>query len=335
MQKTIIFVAGRSGGHIIPCISLAQEVKQQSAQTRTIFLTTNTPLDNQIIAQHSWIDNHYAYNLGNFPGKKFWKYPSFITQFLICFFKSLWLFYTTKPTKITSTGSYIAIPICYAAKLLRVPIELYELNVIPGKAIKLLAPLANTVHICFKQTQQYLPKIACGLASYPLKSILKNNTLSQLDALQKLGLSANKKTILILGGSQGSQFLNNLIKDYVQSSPDIQVIHQTGNDHSLDWQALYKKYTIAALVFDFAANIEQYYAAADIILCRAGAGTLFELVHLNKKVLTVPLETASTNHQKYNALALAEQYPNLITVLEQREIVTNLSVFTQKLNALS
>jgi len=317
MHKTIIYVAGRSGGHILPCISLAQEYKEESCSSKTIFITINTNLDTTIIAQHPWIDQHYAYNLNNFPGSKLWRYPSFCLQFLFCFLKSLRLIYKAKPTTIISTGGYIAIPICLAAKIMRVPIELYELNVIPGKAIKLLAPLATRVCICFS-----------------IKPVLKKTKLSREQALENLNLTTSKKTIFVLGGSQGSQFLNILMAKFAPYADNVQIIHQTGNNTSIDWNALYAQHNIPAYVFDFASNIENYYAAADVVICRSGAGTLFELVQLEKKAITIPLQTASTHHQKYNALALAEQYPELITLLEQNAIENDPTVFVQKVQAL-
>lgn len=333
MHNTIIFVAGRSGGHILPCINLAQELKKQSLASKFIFITTNTPLDNKILANHKWIDAHHALKLDNFPGKKIVKYPSFIWQFFICFIQSAYIIYTTKPKEIISTGGYIALPICFAAKLLRVPITLYELNVIPGKAIKVLAPFASTMHSCFLQTQNYLPNIKCCLTAYPIKQSLKKLP-SQDDALKELGFSVEKKTIFILGGSQGSLFLNKLIHAIVQSTHSLQIIHQTGNDDSIDWQAFYTHQQIPAYIFSFDSAIERYYAAADVVICRAGAGTLFELIHSNKKAITIPLQIKSTDHQKYNALALAEQYPHLITVLEQQEIENNPTFFIEKLNNL-
>jgi len=315
--KKLAFVAGRSGGHVLPALTLAQQ-----SNTNVLFFSTDTALDKKLLTGQNVVC--IPLTLQNIPRKKVYKFPHFIWQFTRSFCISLRQLRTHKPTTVISTGGYVSIPVCLAAKLLRIPIELYELNIIPGKATKFLAPLADTIHICFEQTKQYLPAHTCTVAPYPLRFTEQDKQADKTAILQQLGFSPNKKTIVILGGSQGSLFINNTIKQALENNKklhnNIQIIHQTGSHDPFNWPAFYKKNHISAIAFDYQDDIKKYYIAADLIVCRAGAGTLFEIAFFEKKCITIPLETATTAHQVDNAQAMAKRYPQLFTVVRQQEL---------------
>src|SRR5207244_2358621 len=144
-----------------------------------------------------------------------------------------------RPEAVITTGSHVAIPVCIAAKILGIPIELYELNVVPGKTIKFLAPLSYKIWICFEQSIRSLPSNKCSLTDYPIKFFDTSNIMAQKDALTSFSLDTKRKTIVVLGGSQGSAFINDLIKNWVEKNPSmhaqIQIIHQTGAS-TINWQ---------------------------------------------------------------------------------------------------
>ncbi len=309
----IACVTGRSGGHIIPCLTLAKN----NPNTTVVFFSTNTTLDHQLLAQK--VDRHIPLTLGKVPYKKWWLFPVFAWQLAASFFTSLYHLYQHKPAKMISTGGYIAIPVCLAAKLLRIPIELYELNATPGKAVKFLAPLANKLFVCFEQTKKHFKK-PCIRTSYPVK-FSESEKLSQTQALKKLGFTPEKKTLLILGGSQGSVWLNTAIKLWLRKSRHLygtlQIIHQTGCSDPTDWQEIYNILHIPAHIFSYHDQLNLFYSAADLIVCRAGAGTLFEAAFFAKKAIVIPLKASTTSHQIDNARAIAEEYPELFTVVQQ------------------
>jgi UDP-N-acetylglucosamine--N-acetylmuramyl-(pentapeptide) pyrophosphoryl-undecaprenol N-acetylglucosamine transferase len=166
---------------------------------------------------------------------------------------------------------------------------------------------------------------------YPLRfndtslSASKEKNVFEINA--KLGegiFSVHKKSLVIVGGSQGSAFLNKAIQHALETDPvlskNVQIIHQAGGLQKERCNAWYQERRIAAYVFDFDAQIERYYQLADLVICRAGAGTLFELVHFNKRALVVPLVASTTAHQKDNAYAIAELYPHFFTVIEQQQL---------------
>lgn len=323
-SKSICFAAGKSGGHIIPCLTIAQ---QQYPDHEILFFSTDAPLDMQIIGNQA--DYHITLPLGNLKYTRWYQYPLIVWYLCSSFFKSLYYLAKHKPTKIISTGGIVAIPVCVAGFLLRIPIELFELNVVPGKAIKALARLATTIYVCFPDAQTYLPSSI--VKDYPVR--FTHTQTTPQEARVRIGLDPDKKTYFILGGSQGSLFLNNLMRQFVEQYANhaYQVIHQTGAQDTTDWQMFYAQHQIPAQIFSYHHNLADYYAAADLVITRAGAGTLFELLFFNKPHMVIPLATKTTVHQRNNAYALAAQYPQLCRVFEQNQVENNPEILWQQL----
>lgn len=326
-RHNICFVAGRSGGHIIPALTLAQHHQDSHPESTVIFISTNTPLDLQLIQAHPAIDHHIPLALGNVPYKKVHHYPRFMLHVLRSFWQSLRALRRHKITKVISMGGYISVPVCLAAKILRIPIELHELNAIPGKAAKVLASIVQKIVVCFNKAARSFPHDKCHIQPYPVRFTQQDKQVT-LEPLQAaLGFSATKKTLLIVGGSQGSLFINNLVKEWIEQTPSmhakIQIIHQTGAQDSTDWTSWYAQHQIPAQVFSYHHAIQDYYVMADLIICRSGAGTLWEGIFFEKRMITIPLETENTDHQVDNAYAIATQYPLLCTVVTQKKIAQN------------
>jgi len=330
------YVAGRSGGHIIPALTLAQEWSESqkkinpTSSTRILFFSTDTQLDTTIVKNNNIVTDYVAMPLDNIPSKNPFAWCLYSIKMLISLVKSFYFLYKIQPQKIVSTGGYLAIPVCIAGKILRIPIELYELNVIPGRSIKFLAPLATTIFICFEKTKKYFPKKNCRLTSYPIRfnhALLSPTFNDKAKLLRSFGLEPDRKTIFILGGSQGSLFINKTIKRWLENTPhlheQIQIIHQTGSHDRTDWEEFYYNFNIPALLFAYHHEPEKLYAVADLIICRSGAGTLFEIAFFNKQCITIPLETAQNYHQVQNGKTVAELWPDLVTVIRQKEIETH------------
>lgn len=319
---TIAFVAGRSGGHILPALTLAQQHKHTDANNKILLFSTDTKLDSTIIAQATY-DYYVPLALDNVP-QKLLGYPRFIFYFLRAFGKSLYHLHTQKPAYVVSMGGYISLPVCLAAWLLQIPIHLFELNVLPGKATSFLLPFATKLLICFPQTADHIPsRYQCTLQPYPLRFTTRHSRKPL--SLQEMGLSPDKHTLFITGGSQGSLFINTMIKEWVINNTHlhhtINIIHQTGASNIAEWHTLYNQHAISALVFDYCQDLSPYYQVADLVVCRAGAGTLFECLFFGKQCITIPLETHATSHQVNNAQAMVEKHPQLFTLLYQKDII--------------
>jgi UDP-N-acetylglucosamine--N-acetylmuramyl-(pentapeptide) pyrophosphoryl-undecaprenol N-acetylglucosamine transferase len=344
--KALALVAGSSGGHIIPALQLGKTWLQENPTGKIIFFCSKKKIDKKILEKYSFLDRIIYLNIHNIPGKKIWLYPRFILQFLTVFLKSLFFLIKYRPLKTIGTGGYIAIPVCLAAKCTRSNVELYELNVVPGKAIKALLPIANKIFITFEGSKLFLKnKIRdftkrCIHIPYPVRFTNKDKKYDVVSIINNINkdfdtqFTQQRKTIFLLGGSQGSMFLNNTLRTWLEKNKFllkyVQIIHQTGIRDTTDWPHFYKTLGIPAIVFNYDENIKNYYLLSDLIICRAGAGTLFEIEFFKKRSLIIPLKSIQTDHQVDNATEMHHKHPDLFTIQDQDIITQHFAQFSDK-----
>lgn len=320
-QSRIAIAAARSGGHIIPGMTLAHQYCLQNPGTEIIFFSTDNTFDQKLISEYVWPIQNISLSLDNVP-KQWYKYPIFLIQFIGSFVKSFFHLTRRRPEKVILMGGYISIPVGIASMILRIPRELYELNATPGSATKLLAPLATKIHVCFETAKSCFNSKKTVVSQYPLR--FSKSSLSSSSAHEQLGLDQARTTILILGGSQGSLSLNKIIIKCLQENPTltpaINIIHQTGAQDATNWVCAYHDMGIPAIVFDYRHDLAVYYQAADVVIGRAGAGTIFETLFFSKPCILIPLEIKGNDHQLHNAQAIANHRPQLFTVIRQGEL---------------
>jgi UDP-N-acetylglucosamine--N-acetylmuramyl-(pentapeptide) pyrophosphoryl-undecaprenol N-acetylglucosamine transferase len=346
ISSTLFLIAAGSGGHMLPAYTLAQQWKQTQQQSSVVFFTGTSPLERKLSANQPAVDHTYHVTLSKMS---WWMLPVVAAQAAYLCMKSFFYIFKYRPAKIITTGGMHGLPICLAAWICRVPIELYELNVIPGKAVSALLPLATTVHHVFKATKQYCRwgwwsfASKCVLSDYPLRftatdridnkgeliAVVNNQLRHHHDEPR---FEQQRKTILIVGGSQGSTLLNRLMRSFVKKHAasiqnTIQIIHQTGALEENIWQSFYEQHHIPALTFGYDKRIHYYYQLADIVVCRAGAGTLFELAFFNRPSIVIPLIAHTTDHQVLNAQTMADEHPGIFTIIKQQIVAQDASVF--------
>ncbi len=341
-MATIACVAGRSGGHIVPAMTTAHNILHNYAArgkpASLLFFSTQAVLDTELIKNYPFISVYKQLPLGSVPSLAHWyRFPLFVLQLIYSFFTSLFVLYKQRPHLLISMGGYISIPVSLAAWILGIPVTLYELNATPGRAALFLAPLARHINVVFQEARAYFNPKKCSLIKYPLRFTAPDIILP-VEARYMLGVDPYRKVLLVLGGSQGSRFINKLIKDFVNGSPEkahrLTIIHQAGAHEVADLQKFYATRDIAAFVFAYRHDINVFYSAADLIVCRAGAGTLWEIAFFKKPALVVPLEISTTMHQFANAQSMAHHYPELFTVLRQRDIKHDPTLFSDYLDKI-
>lgn len=337
-KNIICYVAGKSGGHIIPCLTLAQEELNKHPDVKILLLTTNEPLDLQICKQSRAISWSVPLPLKTTSITGISDLMRLVVQGCITICTTIITLLQYRPLKVVSTGGFLAIPVVICARMLGIPVELYELNVQPGKATRLLAHWSVDLRICFAQTARYLPKKRYRTVAYPIRFFDNIKQVTQQEALLQLGLTDQRKTIFIIGGSQGSLQINSYIREWILANPQIhhqiQIIHQIGSQESFNWELFYKDHNIPAVIYPFTMDVALHYSAADLIICRSGAGGLFEALFFGKPCITIPLETKSNNHQVANALAMQQQYDELFTVLRQQQLDQNQKLLADTINKL-
>ena len=333
-KRVMCYVAGTSGGHIIPCLTLAEEETEKNKDTEILFFTGNTELDKHIMADYKKSLTHVMLPLAK-KKKGIFGIIRLGFNVIASMCKLFYYLIKNRPERMICSGGYIAIPATVCARILAIPVEIFELNAQPGKATCFLASWAVSLRICFAETQRYFPRKKCIKTAYPIRFFGSFQQMSKAEATKLLNLDPEKKTVTVLGGSQGSLEINNVIRETLLHQPDLhkklQIIHQTGDTDTFDWQKFYDTHDIPARVFKFCSDLAPHYAAADLIVCRSGSGTLHEVLFFNKPCITVPLITPTNDHQLYNARAMQQEFPELFTMFLPTQDKKLIPEFTAKL----
>lgn len=326
-KQTICFAAGHSGGHIIPCLTLAQHY----AQHNVLFFTSAKPLDCSLIRERDLPITHVPLAIAQ--RRRWYTLPWLALSLARATIKSFAYLIMHTPNRIITTGSIVAVPVCIAGWLLGIPIEIFELNAHAGKTMHALSYIADTVRHCFATTQKKFPRNHCILTAYPIRF-----TQEQSTELFIPHFTSDRITLFIQGGSQGSQEINKTMQQLIADAPELhkklQVIHQAGT-HTNRVKLMYATAHIPAHVFSFESELAPYYRTADLIICRAGAGSLFEALHFKKRTIAIPLVTRANNHQLLNAHAMAHEHPKLFSVvLPKRDGIAKMKKVFEELVSL-
>ncbi|MDR1696401.1 MAG: undecaprenyldiphospho-muramoylpentapeptide beta-N-acetylglucosaminyltransferase [Endomicrobium sp.] len=312
-NKNIIIAASGTGGHIYPGISLAKEFKDNGYNV-TFFISNNEASAN--IMKNSGFE-FITFNLSGMPRGFSIRFFSFAFKLFCSFIKSLKMIYKIKPSAVIGTGGYISVPSVAAAKMLGAKTFLHEQNSLPGAANKLLNRIADMTFISFKGSEKYFAR-KTFFSGYPVRKDIFS--VSKEEALRKFGFESGVLTLLVFGGSLGALKINETAFEAskeLASKEKIQVLHITGSKgyeeingkvRNLPW---YK-------AFCYMHDIQYAYAASDIAVCRAGAGTVFELKTLNKPAVLIPYPHAADNHQFYNAEEIKKD--GFVEVIEEKNL---------------
>lgn len=347
--KPLFVVAAGSGGHILPALELAKRWHLDNPGQPIIFFTGTSPLEQSIADTQDYISQIKTFSIDTFAVKKVWRYPKITLQVLAAIIKSFYYVIHCRPSQVISTGGLLAIPLSIAARIAGCKVYVHELNVLPGKAVTFLLPWITTLFVCFEKTKHHCRFLGkdfsykCVYQEYPVRFSLTDKQVSHQEIIANINtlltvapyFDHTRITLLLLGGSQGSVGLNTLLKKYVIGHPEmytrLQIIHQTGAPDRAGWDDFYRSRNIPALTFVFSERIAQYYALADVLISRAGAGSMFEALFFAKQSIIVPLVASSTSHQIDNAVELASVHPTLFTVIDQQEAMRNQALFDQAL----
>jgi UDP-N-acetylglucosamine--N-acetylmuramyl-(pentapeptide) pyrophosphoryl-undecaprenol N-acetylglucosamine transferase len=313
-NEQIVYVAAHSGGHIIPAITLAKNNQLKDK----ILITSNQNLDIKIIQQNAPSFECLLLDLPHTPRQKsFIVYASWVYKCFKSFILSLKYLFNFKNCKVVSTGGVLSIPVCLAAKLLNKNIELYELNVKPGKSSRILASLADKIFVIYQETAKLLKHKNIEITSYPIKwSNYQEPTKQEINNF-KNNFGDKKYVILIVGGSQGAKGLNNLVTNWFDKCQldECTIIHQTGPENHA--QKFYTTNQINGYTYEFIENLKPFYQMADLVICRAGAGAIAEGLWSKAQIVLVPLQGAAENHQLENARAAAMENPSRIMLIAE------------------
>jgi UDP-N-acetylglucosamine--N-acetylmuramyl-(pentapeptide) pyrophosphoryl-undecaprenol N-acetylglucosamine transferase len=223
-----------------------------------------------------------------------------------------------RPDKVIGFGGYGSFAVVLSAKFLSIPTMIHEQNVLPGKANRLLSKIVDKIAISFPDTKKYFDSKKTVWTGCPCQHKKPFGTKESL--LKKFSLYPDRKTILILGGSQGSQKINEVFFEMIAAwdhSVPIQAIHMTGSKDYLTCVTKYKNQSLPVKAIEFISPIEEAYAVADVVIARSGAATVSEVGAFAIPSIFIPYPLAH-GHQKYNAQVLEKL--GLAQIIEQKDL---------------
>ncbi|MCK5490540.1 MAG: UDP-N-acetylglucosamine--N-acetylmuramyl-(pentapeptide) pyrophosphoryl-undecaprenol N-acetylglucosamine transferase, partial [Candidatus Pacebacteria bacterium] len=230
--------------------------------------------------------------------------------------QSLYYIYKFKPDIVFSKGGFASVPPVIASWVLKIPIITHESDIVPGLANRIIARFASKILISFSAAEKYFDKSKVILTGNPIRSDIEKG--SRENALEFFKLSPDLPTVLIFGGSQGAQKINEMVLEILPNLIEkCQIIHQCGDKNYKEIKnkisELNLKYPERYRVYPFIKKeMKDAFALADIVISRAGANSLAEIVALQKPNILIPLSTSANNHQPENAKFFAEKNASLI-----------------------
>lgn len=333
---TIAFTGGGSGGHFYPIIAIAEAiedlVREEHLIEPALYYLAPDPFDEKAL-----FENGIVYK--RIPAGKMRRYASFlnVTDLFVTaagFFTALLTLFRLYPDVVVSKGGYGSVPTVLAARWLGIPVVIHESDAKPGRANLMAAKFAEKIAISFDGAAQYFPeKVRGNIArtGIPIRKALMR--LEPEGARQYLHLDKDVPTILIIGGSQGAQKINDVV---LSALPDLvsfaNVIHQTGRANFKNVQAIAEvelgksPYASRYHPADYLSEVSLERAAgvADLIISRAGAGSIAEIGLWKKPAIIIPIPEAVSHDQRTNAYAYAAT--GAAVVIEEANLAPHLLV---------
>lgn len=325
-EPLYLFAGGGTGGHLFPGIAVADELRRRRPGTRVLFVGSERPIDQRILAQSGFetapLPTESLATLKRAPWRFAWRMGRALRI-------ARHLIRDRRPAAVIGLGGFASGPVVWAARRQSLPVILLEQNVIPGRATRWLSRWAETICLSFDET------IARLAPRYRSRCRVTGNPVRQKIAVmagepRSVGeTAARRPTLLVLGGSLGSRSLNALMTTFVSESPDVlrgwRIVHQAGDEA----EAVRGRYPATGLdieVRPFLEDMPAQLRQADLVVGRAGATTLAEIACAGLPAVLIPFPQAADDHQRANAEAYVRAGAAAM-VLERGEVTQTLAEF--------
>jgi len=300
----VLFAGGRTGGHLYPAVAMAWELLKTDPGVSVSFAGTPNGIEASEVPR-------LGYRLHLLPVrglKRGWKPADILGNlgvlagFAASIFRSAAIINRESPDVVVGTGGFVSAPVLFAAQLMGKKTLIQEQNAFPGVTTRLLAIMAGEIHVSFEESLRFIRrKKAVYVTGNPARTFMPEDPSA---ARLRFGLAPDLPTLLVFGGSRGARAINNAFLQFcAKLSGRANIIWQTG---SLDYERVRKEVSPSGRVWigPYIEEMGAAYAAADLVVCRAGASTIAELTNLGKPSVLVPYPHATGDHQRHNAEAL-------------------------------
>ncbi|MCB0507598.1 MAG: undecaprenyldiphospho-muramoylpentapeptide beta-N-acetylglucosaminyltransferase [Bacteroidetes bacterium] len=307
-NQRYIIAGGGTGGHIFPAVAIADALKQAQPECEILFVGASGRMEMEKVPQAGYeIVGLEVVGLQRSLTLKNLLFPYKLLKSLAQAFRVLRNF---KPAACIGVGGYASGPILFIAAFLGIDIFIQEQNSYPGITNKILSKFAKKIFVAYDGMEHFFKKEKIVLSGNPVRIDITGNLPSKIEALQFFGLEENKKTILVIGGSLGARTINEATEiniDFYHQN-HLQLLWQTGKIYYDDIiQRTQDKFSTEIKIHQFIKEMNVAYAAADIIISRAGALSISELCIIGKPTILIPSPNVSEDHQTKNAMALVQK----------------------------
>jgi len=303
-MKRFIISGGGTGGHIFPAIAIADELKRRLPDAEILFVGAKDRMEMQKVPQAGYpIEGLWISGLQR---KLSWQNLLFPLKFISSLLKSRSIIKRFKPDAVIGTGGFASGAVVKVAGQMGIPTFIQEQNSYAGITNKMLAKNAHKICVAYDAMEQFFPKEKIVKTGNPIRDGLLNIGEYRSEGLSYFHLDSERKTLLVLGGSLGARRINQLIEQQLPlfEQLGVQVLWQCGKLYYEE----YKKYNSEQVrVLAFIDRMELAYAAADVIISRAGASSVSELCVVGKPVIFIPSPNVAEDHQTKNGRAIADK----------------------------
>ncbi|SDB66169.1 UDP-N-acetylglucosamine-N-acetylmuramylpentapeptide N-acetylglucosamine transferase [Flavobacteriaceae bacterium MAR_2010_188] len=312
-----ILSGGGTGGHIYPALAIADELKDRFPNAKFLFVGAKDRMEMEKVPSAGYeIEGLWISGIRRKLTMSNLKFPLKLVSSLV---RSKQIIKSFKPDVAIGTGGFASGPLLYAAASAGVPCLIQEQNSFPGITNKILAKQVDKVCVAYKGLEKFFPADKIKLTGNPIRKDLLFIDSKTVKAKDDFKLKHGKHTLLVLGGSLGARNINRLIEENLQffKKENVQLIWQCGKLYYQD----YRKYDQmeSVQVHEFLNNMDMAYAAADIIISRAGASSVSELCVVGKPVIFIPSPNVAEDHQTKNAMAIVNEDSALIIKEDELE----------------
>lgn len=304
----VLLSGGGTAGHINPAIAIADLIKKHDPHAEIAFVGTPDGMENRLVTAAGYPMHHIR--VRGFSRSFSPRNAEALLLAVTSPIKARGLISDFAPNLVIGTGGYVCWPTLRAAAALGIPCALHESNAVPGVAVRRLAPYMDGIWLNFKEAASYLPSgcVEPVITGNPLRTGFLQMTREE--AKSKLGFAKEDVLLLSFGGSLGAERLNEamlrIMKHAEKRSSPLKIVHACGTKHYNACRAKFGADTAKSKLLPYIDNMPQYMAAADIVICRAGAMTVSELALCGKCAILVPSPYVAGNHQYKNASVFVE-----------------------------
>lgn len=324
-ELRVIISGGGTGGHIFPAVSIANAIREKRPDAKILFVGAEGRMEMQRVPVAGYPIKGLP--IVGFNRKNWLKNIPVLFKIMKSRNMAREILSEFKPQVAVGVGGYASGPTLNMAESMGIPTLLQEQNSYAGVTNKLLAKNARRICVAYDGMERFFPADKILFTGNPVRQNLLNTALTKDEAVRRFGLVPGKKTILIVGGSLGARTINDSILGnlpLVKQQQKVQFIWQTGKYYSEEIHNELQRRGCPEnlIVTDFISDMSEAYAAADLVISRAGAGSISEFCLLGKPVILVPSPNVAEDHQTKNALALVQQNAALyVTDAEARRIL--------------